>query len=109
LLLEQMWIVSSFSRWENHYRHRIAAATKVHTDHVQSDLFGDLRHRRIDVIHHDAVARHKHSGRTVVLPRIPEGDVVRMTDEDFVIASENFDVRIVPPSHASADTSDEEQ
>jgi len=105
-LLEQMWIVSTYSRWENHFRHLIAQRAGVNTDQVQSKLFGDLRHRRIDIIHHNALARREHSGRTIFLPRTRDGATVRMTDEDFILALASISVDIIPAAEtAIADVS----
>jgi hypothetical protein len=95
-MLEQQWIVTIFSRWEHYYRPRIAKLGEAEPDQVMCPLFGDLRLRRHDVVHNNAIASTRHSGRTSVLPAIDPGQPVRMTDGDFVLARKNVKVWIEP-------------
>lgn len=77
----QQWIVTTFSRWEHVFRARIVAAGGSGA----SDLFGDLRLLRNDIVHHDAVATAKNAGKCKILARFETGEPIFLAAEDLVI------------------------
>ena len=49
------------------------------------DLFGDLRHLRNDIVHHDSVAASGNAGKCKILTHFQPGDQVFLEPEDFVV------------------------
>ncbi len=96
VLLIQQWIVSMFARWEGEYRPAIARLHGVEPDQVKSELFGDLRWLRNDVVHNNGVV--KASAKCAVLGSFKPGDTITLGTEHFRRAMTTLSVRIDPPS-----------
>ena len=92
--LSQQWIVAMYSKWEHEFRPLFSSLCDVPVEEVQSDLFGDLRHLRNDVVHHSAVATASNSGKCKLLGFFEPGDVINLVAEHFLIIRSNLEVRI---------------
>lgn len=81
--LAQQWIVSTYHRWDDVHRPHMAKLCGVQLNNVTSDVFGDLRRFRNDIIHHKGVASADLPPKTVVLRWFRVGDVIDCNDEHF--------------------------
>ncbi|WP_142027407.1 hypothetical protein [Blastococcus colisei] len=81
--LAQQWIVSTFHRWDDVHRPHLAGLCGVQLNNVTSDVFGDLRRFRHDIIHHKGVASADWSPKAVVLQWFQVGDVIGCNDGQF--------------------------
>ena len=92
--LTQSWIVSTFSRWEEDYRPRIAAALGLDKRRVRSDVFGELRSLRNDVVHHRGFATAKNAGRNSLLA-FTVGGTISLDSDHFSAIIQNLVVMAV--------------
>lgn len=91
--ITQAWIALIFSRWEDHYRPLFAKAERVDKNQVTSDVMGDIRNLRNDVIHHNGTAG-KNTAKNKFLIRFGEGDRIVLAPEDIWLLSDNLQVAI---------------
>lgn len=92
-MLTQQWIVATYSKWENQWRPELAALAAVAVDRVTSDVFGDLRRLRNDVVHHKGLATQDNSGRARVVTFQP-GEVIHLTAARFVALQQAYSMEI---------------
>ena len=82
------------SKWEREFRPLFAKLCDLPVKSVKSDLFGDLRHLRNDVVHHRAVATASNSGKCKLLGFFETGDVINLVAEHFLTIRSNVEVKI---------------
>lgn len=92
--LTQAWIALIFARWEDYYRPGFAALHGVETRAITSDVIGDIRHMRNDVIHHGSVATAENTGKCRVLTRFETGEQIIFTPEDVRLMKSALQVTI---------------
>jgi hypothetical protein len=92
--LLQQWIVATFAKWELAYRPRFAALFGVAENCVRSDLFGDLRHLRNDIVHHGGIATSGNAGRCSVLHGLVPGDPIHLTNAHMLAINSSVMVRV---------------
>lgn len=92
-VLTQQWVVATFAKWEGLWRPELAERLQVGAEDIVSDLFGDLRLLRNEIVHHGAVACGEHAGRCRVL-HFEEGDIVRLDRDHFRTVITAVDVRL---------------
>lgn len=91
--ITQAWIALIFSRWEKHYRPLFAEAAGVREDQVRSDVMGDIRHLRNDVVHNRGIAG-KNTRKCEVLTRFRDGDRIVLVPEDIWLLGDTLQVLI---------------
>jgi hypothetical protein len=79
--LGQQWAVFVFTEWENSFRQRLASAHGCGPHSIQSDVFGDLRRMRHDILHQRAIASREWSGRCALLQWFQPGDEILIKAE----------------------------
>lgn len=94
--LTHAWLAMMFARWEAHYRPAFAAASGVDEKQVRSDVIGDIRHLRNDVIHHQGIATYKNTGKCKVFTKFAEGDRIILQPEDIRMLRAALNVEIAP-------------
>ncbi|MEF2979121.1 hypothetical protein [Subtercola sp. YIM 133946] len=67
LWVGQSWVMRVFSQWEEVTRPKLARTRGVQLHQIASDVMGDLRNIRNDIVHHRAVASKDNCGRLKVL------------------------------------------
>ncbi len=82
VLLGQRFIVDIYTYWEDGYRSRIAETLGVNRSTIQADIFGDIRHIRISIIHHRGIAR-PNVEKCKILNWFKEGDIIQLTSLQF--------------------------
>lgn len=70
------WVVSIYQAWEDDLRPRIAKAARVAKADVISEVFGDLRHIRHDIVHRRGVATAEHSAKATLLGWFGAGEPI---------------------------------
>lgn len=93
--LTHAWLATMFARWEAHYRPAFADANGVEEKQVRSDVIGDIRNLRNDVIHHRGIATKKNTGKCKVLTQFNEGDMILLRPEDVRLLRDAMQVEIV--------------
>lgn len=96
-LFTQQWIAATFAKWEHAWRPRLAGLLDVEPGAVVSDLFGDLRLLRNEILHHGGIACGEHASRCVLIP-FERGDVVSLGAEHFRKIISHVDVRVDSPA-----------
>jgi hypothetical protein len=87
-------------RLEPYYRPAFADANGVDKKQVRSEVMGDIRNLRNDVIHHRGIATAKNTGKCKILTKLSVGDMILLRPEDVRLL-EGFDqVEIVPEPDA---------
>lgn len=81
--LTHAWVALVYARWESYYRPAFAQLHRVTVDHVGSDVVGDIRHLRNDIVHHGGVATTRNTGRCRTITRFRDGDRIIFTPEDI--------------------------
>ncbi|UNB55480.1 hypothetical protein [Mycolicibacterium sp. YH-1] len=98
------WFSYAYSLWEEQFRGRIAkcfdrqAETKVRSNDVLNDFFGDIRLIRNDFVHNKGVC--KESAAVKILKWVERGKPMHITAEQMMSLIDLFprDELIVPPS-----------
>lgn len=98
--LTHAWLALMFARWEDHYRPAFAVANGVDQKEVQSDVIGDIRNLRNDVIHHGGIATANNTGKCKVVTKFSVGDRILLRSEDVRHMRDAMRVRIVPATDA---------
>lgn len=89
-LVGQFFLVVAYEYWER-IRGDIADIMQIERNAVKSDIFGDIRHIRHDIIHNFGIATKDHSTRTVILKKIKENTPICIgIDELDTIIEEIF-------------------
>lgn len=107
----QQWVVATYSRWEDHFRPRLASHLGIKSTELQLPIFGDLRRLRHDVVHNLGFASGKNSAKRQVLPPLSPGQVIRVGHEAFVTVRSAWrdaamtQFQAVQPPGNSSDTS----
>lgn len=91
--LSQQWIVATYAQWDHHWRPILADAAGVSESSVKSDLFGDLRLLRNDIVHHGGVATRHNTGRCTLL-RLPVGIPIYLDAAAYLTIRDSIKVRI---------------
>ncbi|WP_207006288.1 hypothetical protein [Nocardioides aromaticivorans] len=98
--LSDAWLTMLFARWEAHYRPAFAAANGVEVDRVVSDVIGDIRHLRNDVVHHGGVASARNAGKCIIMTKFSEGTRIQLQPEDVRTLRSALKVSIKPDDTA---------
>ena len=85
-LVGQFCLVMAYEYWEK-VRGSIADILQVDRSNIKSDIFGDLRHIRHDIVHNIGTATKEHSEKAVILKWFKDGDPI-------IISGKNLDVVI---------------
>lgn len=93
--LGHAWIALTYGRWEKYYRPAFARAAGVNQDQVTSDVIGDVRHMRNDILHNDGRASAKRTARCRILRRFTPGDKIILTADDVLTLMDNLQVDVV--------------
>jgi hypothetical protein len=91
--LQQQWLVTTYQRWEDQWRPEIARLAGVNTRAIVSDVFGDLRRLRHDIIHCRGIATAVNAGKCQVL-NVPIGDPIVCDAELFTKIDLDWNIRI---------------
>lgn len=87
----QFSIAMIYEYWENQYRGQFADAVGIEKNNLKSDVFGDIRLIRHDILHFRGTASKKNSGKTKILKWFDEGEAIFITKSMFeVIVVEIF-------------------
>ena len=78
----QMCLVKIYEIWDGHYRKRIAEIVGVKTNRILSDLMGDLRLLRHDIVHHKGIATES-PGKCKILQWFNNGEEILLTGERY--------------------------
>jgi hypothetical protein len=97
-LLVQQWVVSTFARWECEYRPSLAKLPGVAPKAVKSELFGELRLLRHDIVHHGGVVSSANAGNCSLIDTFAAGDIVTSGAAHFQVIMKSLVVEIVPPA-----------
>lgn len=89
--MTQAWVALIFSRWEDHYRQLFAASAEVPVKEVTSEVMGDIRHLRNDILHNNGVAG-KNTRKTMLLKRFSDGQRIVLGPEDIWLLSDKLSV-----------------
>jgi hypothetical protein len=82
----------AYEYWEISVRNGIAKELEIKRDKLKSDIFGDLRLIRNDIIHNRSVSSKERSQKCLILNRFKEGEQIVITSGIFdVICGEIFD------------------
>lgn len=92
VLFTQQWITATYSKWEHAWRPSFAELLGVNYKLVLSNVFGDLRDLRNEILHHGGIACEEHALRCRVLS-FDVGDVVSRGADDFRKIINHLDVR----------------
>jgi hypothetical protein len=65
--LGQQWVVMVASKWNDHYRARIADALGIEKNELKDAAMADINRIRNDIVHHRGIATSRNSGRCEVL------------------------------------------
>ena len=98
--LTHAWLALMFARWEAYFRPAFAHANGVDQRQVRSEVIGDIRNLRNDVIHHRGIATAKNTGKCKVLTKFSVGDMILLTPEDVRLLRDAMQVEIVPETDA---------
>lgn len=93
--LTHAWLALMFARWEAYYRPAFAEANGVEKEQVRSDVIGDIRNLRNDVVHHRGLATKKNTGKCKILTKFNEGDTIFLTPDDIRALRDGMQVEIV--------------
>ncbi|MBP0047549.1 hypothetical protein H9C73_02275 [Marinobacterium sp. AK62] len=72
-----------YEYWENQYRGLFADAVGIKKSDLKSDIFGDIRLIRNDILHCRGKASDKNCGKAKILKWFKEGDTVYITERMF--------------------------
>ncbi|WP_157101173.1 hypothetical protein [Nocardia shimofusensis] len=86
----RMWLPTFFSRWEEDYRHQLAAVHGCKPRDLQIPFFGDLRKLRNDVAHRGGVARADGAATCEILQWFEAGDPIVLTHTHFKEVIDRF-------------------
>src|SRR4051794_23056230 len=78
--------VAAYSKWEEVNRKKLQAAG----NDGGCDLFGDLRHLRNDIVHHDSVATSGNAGKCKIVTHFQPDDQVFLEPEDVVAITDEL-------------------
>lgn len=98
--LTHAWLALMFARWEAYYRPAFANANGVDQRQVRSDVIGDIRNLRNDVIHHRGIATAKNTGKCKVVTKFSVGDTILLRPEDVRLLRDAMRVEIIAETDA---------
>lgn len=102
--LSHAWLALIAAKWEGHYRPSFSKLHGVDLNDVRSDVMGDIRHLRNDVIHNKANASNEHTARCRIITRFKPGDSIVLEPRDIWFLRSNLTVEI-PVVNAKYSTS----
>jgi len=88
-LINNFCLIMLYEYWED-IRCRIASIQNLETNSVKSDLFGDLRHIRHDIVHNKGIASNQYSVQNKLLKWFNTNDSINITEERFNFIVENI-------------------
>lgn len=94
------WLTMIYARWEDHYRPLFARTHEVDKNLVKSQIMGDIRNLRNDVVHHNGIAG-KNTAKNIVLNRFEPGEKIVLSIEDIWLLDDNLVVYIDSDEEAS--------
>lgn len=92
--LSDAWITLIFTRWEEHYRPSFAKIFGVERAHIHSDVMGEIRHLRNDIVHHNGIATKHNAGRCRILNRFEPDTRISISSDDIKILLGKLEVQI---------------
>lgn len=81
--LTQAWVTLVFARWEGYYRPAFAREHGVEARAVRSNVIGDLRHLRNDIVHHAGVATAGNTGKCTIVRHLALGAPITLKPENI--------------------------
>lgn len=84
-----MYLISVFNYWEDHYRKACAQALKVDKNDLKSDIMGDLRLLRNSIVHHKAIAL-KDIEKCKLLTFFKENDQIKLTRDNIIFITDHI-------------------
>jgi hypothetical protein len=76
--LGQQWVVMVASKWNDHYRARIADALGIEKNELKDAAMADINRMRNDIVHHRGIATSRNSGRCEFLRWFADGDPIHV-------------------------------
>lgn len=92
--LSHAWLALTAAKWEGHYRRIFADLHGVKLNDVRSDVMGDIRHLRNDVIHNSAKASKDHSARCTIITRFELDELIVLEPGDIWLLRDHLTVEI---------------
>ena len=89
------WLTNVFGRWEHDFRPKVAKALGVELEKVRSDVMGDIRRIRNDVVHNRGIASNEHSAKVRLLTDwVTVGDEIRVGEAQVIDLRKRFSFRL---------------
>jgi hypothetical protein len=81
--VSQFSLAMIYEFWENKYREKFSEAIGLKKNDLKSDIFGDIRLIRHDILHARGLATINNSSKTKILKWFQEGELILITEEKF--------------------------
>lgn len=93
--LSDSWITLVFARWENYYRPSFAELFDVTANSISSEVMGDIRLLRNDVVHHSGLASEGNACRCKVLNAPQSGQRILLGVDEIRVLVQELRVAVV--------------
>lgn len=92
--LSHAWLALIAAKWEGHYRRRFAELHGVDLNDVRSEVMGDIRLLRNDVIHNNARASKDHAARCRLMTGFKLGELIVLEPRDIWLLRNHLTVEV---------------